>query len=127
MIYLDSSAMTKLFSDEPETAALHRELGGKAQEQVVSSIIAETEVRRAATRLRLSQEGATAVLERVSLAVVDHDLCLEAGLLPGPGLRSLDAIHVVTARRLGVNAFITYDLRQSEAARLAGLTVASPA
>jgi len=48
----------------------------------------------------------------------------------GPaGLRSLDAIHLASALTLGdeLDAFVTYDARQADAARAAGLTVESPA
>lgn len=44
-----------------------------------------------------------------------------------PHLRSLDAIHVMTALNLeAIEAFMTYDKRQAAAARLAGLPTVSP-
>lgn len=127
MIYLDSSAITKLFAAEAETTALQHYLSAEGGVGVASSIVAEPEVRRAATRRHLSQEAATAALDRLALAVLDRDLCLDAGLLPGRGMRALDAIHVATARRLGADRFITYDARQAEAAQACGLHVISPA
>ncbi len=126
MIYLDSSAVTKLITNEPGVAALVSFLDAEGSPDLVSSIVTETEVRRAATRRNLSQEAASAVLGSVSLAVLDREVCLEAGLLPGQALRSLDAIHVATAVRLRVHQFITYDRRQADAARMAGLDVVSP-
>jgi predicted nucleic acid-binding protein len=41
------------------------------------------------------------------------------------GVRSLDAIHLACARRLQVPglAFVTFDLRQAQAARSLGFTV----
>jgi hypothetical protein len=43
-------------------------------------------------------------------------------------LRSLDAIHIATALGLAadVESFVSYDERQSAAARQAGLTVVAP-
>ena len=47
---------------------------------------------------------------------------------PDRGLRSLDAIHLATARILGpdLDAFVTYDDRLGQAAQDAGLVLLSP-
>ena len=52
----------------------------------------------------------------------------EMGELPPPSLRSLDAIHLATARLLGASLarLVTYDERMLVAARLLGVAVASP-
>jgi hypothetical protein len=52
-----------------------------------------------------------------------------AGEQQPPELRSLDAVHLATALRLGedLGRFVVYDARLAEAARLAGLTVIAPA
>jgi len=49
-----------------------------------------------------------------------------AGLLPGTHLRSLDALHVAAALQGDCRAMVSYDLRQSDAARAAGLQVEAP-
>ncbi|MDF1522323.1 MAG: PIN domain-containing protein, partial [Trueperaceae bacterium] len=49
-----------------------------------------------------------------------------AGLLPGAHLRSLDALHVAAALQGDCRTMVTYDRRQSEAARAAGLQVVAP-
>jgi predicted nucleic acid-binding protein len=51
-----------------------------------------------------------------------------AGKLPPDDLRSLDAIHLATAQQLGdsMARLVTYDERLAEAARSAGLAVATP-
>jgi predicted nucleic acid-binding protein len=53
----------------------------------------------------------------------------DAGRLGHVVLRTLDAIHVQSALVLGdeLEAFVTYDARQAEAARAAGLPVQMPA
>jgi predicted nucleic acid-binding protein len=50
------------------------------------------------------------------------------GLLEPMALRSLDAIHLATARLLGedLGQVVTYDDRMADAARSMGLTAASP-
>ena len=50
---------------------------------------------------------------------------MAADLAEQLGVRSLDAIHLASARRLLVPAltFVTFDLRQAQAARTLGFTV----
>lgn len=68
------------------------------------------------------------------LARIDH-VNLERGLLDdaatlwaGSPLRSLDAIHLASARSIGahIRAIVTYDQRMSDAAIAVGLTVEAP-
>jgi predicted nucleic acid-binding protein len=126
--YVDSSAIVKLVVNEPESAALRRYL--RRRRPLVSSALARTEVLRA-----LLQEGergiarAGAVLGRVDLVRVNDRILTDAGTLLPADLRSLDAIHLATARQLGSDLahVVTYDERMLRAARLLGLSVASPA
>jgi predicted nucleic acid-binding protein len=47
--------------------------------------------------------------------------------LTEPALRSLDAIHLISAVAVSpLDAFVSYDERQSAAARLAGLRTLAP-
>ena len=63
----------------------------------------------------------------MALRPVEEALLLGAGMLAEPALRSLDAIHVVTALHVyPIDAFVTYDKRQAAVARLAGLQALSP-
>jgi predicted nucleic acid-binding protein len=63
----------------------------------------------------------------ISLERIDRIVLREAGAVVAPHLGALDAIHVATAVRLRhLDAFVSYDQRQAEAARRAGLRVASP-
>lgn len=68
------------------------------------------------------------MLRRVTFVDVDRELALSAGALGGPWLRALDAVHVASALRIAaeIEAFVTYDMRQAEAASAAGLTVWTP-
>lgn len=64
----------------------------------------------------------------IYLLAVDVDIRREAQRLKPPHLRTLDAIHLATALSIGDPdlEFITYDDRQAEAARAAGLKVVQP-
>jgi predicted nucleic acid-binding protein len=126
--YVESSAAGKLLLDEPESAALkdHLDLLRADNVDLVSSRLLETELRRIAIRHDVEQLSVPPVLNRMSLVVPPRSLFFVAGTLPGRYLRSLDALHVATAVRLDVQSFITYDNRQAEAARAAGLPVVAP-
>jgi predicted nucleic acid-binding protein len=127
--YIDSSAAAKLIAKEAESAALIAYLDQIVDEAVrlAASCLLETELRRLALRLDKPQSKVTEVLDRVALIEADRLLFLEAGLLPGKHLRSLDALHTATALRIEADEFLTYDARQAEAARSVGLRVTSPA
>jgi len=125
-VYLDSSALVKLVVEEPESEDLRIFVGDRA---VVSSMIARTEVVRAVSRSEPARVGAAEkVLADASLVIVDWPVASAAGWVEPAGVRSLDAIHLATARRLevGLEAMVTYDRRMTEAAQLAGLHVVSP-
>jgi len=105
----------------------------------VSGALVRTELRRAALRFReratLPREQAqaiawatTALLRRLDLIRVGSAVLDRAGQQPPPALRSLDAIHLVTALALGsdLSFLVAYDHRLLAAARDMGLPVASP-
>lgn len=127
LTYLDSSAIVKLAIREPESSALRRHLSRR--QPLVSSALARTEVARA---LLPSGPAALArgeqVLRRIQLLRVNDRVLNEAGRLEPPELRSLDAIHLASARQLGasVRQIVTYDDRMADAARTLGWTVVAP-
>jgi uncharacterized protein len=132
VIYLDSAALVKLVRIEEESAALVDWLNGRPDQRLVASVLVEVEVPRA---LRRSQPGVlgavAATLARIDRIEIDAAIRATAAAYADPYLRSLDAIHLATADELvasgkRVAAFVTYDGRLAEAARLAGLRVASP-
>ncbi|MBI2167905.1 MAG: type II toxin-antitoxin system VapC family toxin [Actinobacteria bacterium] len=125
--YLDSSAIVKLAIEESESAALRRYL--RRKRPLVSSALARTEVLRAL--VHEGDEGLArgrAVLSRLDLLRVNDRVLNAAGTLLPDDLRSLDAIHLATAQRLGsdLGLVVTYDERMSGAARRVGLKVVSP-
>ena len=127
-VYLDSSAIVKLAVEEPESQALRRHL--RRRRPWVSSALARTEVIRAL--LASGEDGQAAgrrVLARCDLVRVNNRVLDLAGQMAPSELRSLDAIHLATAARLGTDlgSLVTYDLRMADAARRRGLRVDMPA
>lgn len=128
VLYLDSSAVVKLVVRESESDALRTYIDGA---QLVTSEIALTEVPRAA-HLRTGAtevfDQAEAVLRRFDLIELDEELHRGAARRPPRELRTLDAIHLVSALRVGgpLQAVVAYDRRLADAARSAGLVVDAP-
>ena len=126
--YLESSAAAKLLVEEHESAELSSFLDELIEDggSLLAGTILETELRRLATRIDLSQQRVADVLNRVDLAEIDGDLHREAGLLPARHLRSLDAIHIAVARATNCDLMLTYDHRQQVAAESVGLETTDP-
>jgi predicted nucleic acid-binding protein len=128
ILYIETSAAAKLLFAETETAALQTYLDELPDRDiVVSSALMETELRRAVQREDAPQDSASAVLGRFPVVALDRSVFTQAGLLPGPALRSLDALHVAVALRVEAEVMITYDSRQIEAAEQVGMRTVSPA
>jgi predicted nucleic acid-binding protein len=122
--YIDSSAALKLVVEERESEALVRWLD--EHPEIVGTLLVETEVRRAARRMAVPQSVVNEMLEGVTLHDVTPGTFREAGALPGDHLRSLDALHLAAALRLGCRTVVTYDGRMAEAARELGFDVVAP-
>jgi uncharacterized protein len=129
-LYLDASALVKLVVREPETAALRRYLRRHRTEHRVTSALARTEVVRAVFDGRVDTvTRARDVIRGTGLIAVDARVLDDAATLaPGTPLRSLDAIHLASARLLGADlrAVVTYDGLMADAAAALGLPVAAP-
>lgn len=125
-LYVDTSAAAKLLVAEVESRALAAYLDESADDPVSSALL-ETELRRMAVRLDLSQSSVTDLVERIELVEPGRSIFSEAGLLPGKHLRSLDALHLATALRIDAVAILSYDARLSAAAHAFGLEVVAPA
>ena len=124
-----AKASVKLFVAEPDSAALTRYLASRPLR--VSALLLRTEVLRAAVRATLSPQRmllVRALLDSLVFIGADVTLSDEAGIMRPPELRSLDAIHLATARTLGrkLEALVTYDQRLAGAAAWYGMPVVSP-
>jgi uncharacterized protein len=129
MIYLDSAAVVKLVHAEPESESLRRWLTERAEVGWLSSVLVEVETFRALARH--SPESIARlhlVLDLIHLVDMTASIRLQAHTVAPVTVRSLDAIHLATARQLrgDLTSFVTYDHRLAEAARAAGLTVDAP-
>ena len=72
--------------------------------------------------------GLPAILSVIAQIPVSEAILDSAAMFPEPLLRSLDAIHLASAQSItAVTAVLAYDKHLIDAARNAGLTVASPA
>lgn len=128
MHYLDTSALAKLVVDEPETAAFRSWLLTPNVE-VISSDLVRTELLRAVRRVHPGRVAlAHRVMEQIDLlhlTAADYD---EAGRIAPDELRSLDALHLVAALRIGdqLETLVTYDDRLAAAAQLNGVPASAP-
>lgn len=125
--YLDTSAALKLVIEESESEVLAETID-EVSPTLVACRLLETEMRRFAHRdPALHQDHVSAFLDGVDLYELPPSLFRQAGLLPGPTLRSLDALHLAAAIALDVDALVTYDSRLAEAAHSVGIDVVQPA
>ena len=129
LYYADTSAVIKLLAEQSHSRAFAAFYDAHAEAEWVSSALLRIEVTRAVTRARpgLLPEARDLLLA-FSLIAIDDDIVAGAMNEPDHGLRSLDAIHLATARVLSedLDAIVSYDDRLLKAATAAGLPVASP-
>lgn len=133
LFYADASALMKLIRDEPESRALRSFV---TDADLVTCELVLTELPRAVRRAAaydsvLPLDGllvrAGELVDALALVPLDRGLLAAAGALAEPALRTLDAIHVAAAVTLTpIDAFVSYDERQSAAGRLAGLRTIAP-
>ncbi len=129
-LYVDSSALLKRYVDEPDSAACERHL--LADLTWVTARHTVVEVRRNLSRL-LERSALDAAVQAFSadwarfyVVEIDQATCeLAAEISEATGARTLDALHLAAATRVGVSAVsvLTYDVRQAQAARALGFTV----
>jgi uncharacterized protein len=129
LYYADTSAVIKLLAEESHSKAFAAFYDAHTDAEWVSSALLRIEVIRAVIRARPALlPDARDLLSAFSFVAIDDDIVEGAMNEPDRGLRSLDAIHLATARVLGddMNAVVSYDDRLLKAATDAGLPVASP-
>jgi len=128
--YVDSSALLKNYFAEPDSPVAERLL--RSDPVLVTSWVTFVEVRRNLARalrgpeLREAKDQFAADLDAMALVAVDEAVCRAAAQIGEQlGVRSLDAIQLASAQRLAIPSlpFVTFDLRQAQAARSLGFTV----
>ena len=127
MIYIDTSALLKLVHPEAQSMPLRTWLA-RHPDDLISSALIRAESRRALLRNDpVTLANLPGVLSVIAQIPVTEEVLDRAAMLPDPGLRTLDAIHLASAQVTpGVTTMLAYDRPLAEAARKAGVTVASP-
>ena len=122
--------MLKNYFSEADSSVAERLLNSDSV--LVTSWVTVVEVRRNLARvlrnaeLREAKDQFAADLDSIALVAVDEATCRAAAQIGEQlGVRSLDAIQLASAQRLAIPSlpFITFDLRQAQAARSLGFTV----
>ncbi len=129
-LYVDTSALLKAYVEEADSA--HAVAVLRSDPVLVTSWITVVEARRNLTRL-LDGAALTASLgalemdlDAFALVTAGELVCRAAGRIAEVlGVRSMDAIHLASAQQLQIRGlpFLTFDLRQAQAARSLGFTV----
>jgi predicted nucleic acid-binding protein len=128
--YADASAILKRYVEEPDSEVADQLL--TAESQLVTGRHTVVEVRRNLARLlsgsalTRSRAAFTSDLRSFAIVELDIDTCeIAATIAEQTGARSLDALHLGAAWRLGTAiGFITFDLRLAQLARSMGFRVA---
>jgi predicted nucleic acid-binding protein len=129
LFYADKSAAIKLLVEETDSRAFAAFYDAHADAEWVSSALLRIEVTRAVARaLPALLPDARDLMLAFSYVAIDDDIVEGAMNEPDRGLRSLDAIHLATARVFApeLDAIVTYDDRLIKAANDAGLQTVSP-
>lgn len=129
LYYADTSAVIKLLVEESHSQAFAAFYDGHADAEWVSSALLRIELTRVVTRaMPALLPDARDLLTAFSYIAIDNDVVEGAINEPDRGLRSLDAIHLATARILGgdLSSLVSYDERLLKGAADAGLGTESP-
>ncbi|MBN1174968.1 MAG: type II toxin-antitoxin system VapC family toxin [Micromonosporaceae bacterium] len=129
LYYIDTSAALKLLAEESHSRAFATFYDEHAQASWVSSALLRIEVIRAVTRvLPAALPEARDLLLAFHYVSIDDEVVDAAMNEPDRMLRSLDVIHLATARVLGsdLDGLATYDDRLVTAAKDAGIPVVTP-
>jgi uncharacterized protein len=129
-LYIDSSALLKRYLDEPDSDLATALLASDAS--LLTARHTVIEVRRNLARLLDGREATAAsaafIADLAAFGIIELDevTCnTAADIAELTGARTLDALHLAAAQRAGGAAipFVTFDLRQAQAARTLGMTV----
>lgn len=129
LYYVDTSAALKLLVEEKDSKAFARFYDEAAGAAWVSSALLRIEVMRAVNRVYPALlPDARDLLLAFDFISIDDDIVDAAMNEPDRMLRSLDAVHLATARVLGedLTALVTYDDRLAAAGKDAGFETLGP-
>ena len=132
MIYMDTSALTKLLIAEPETPELRNWLTSQIDQgdSAATSALGRVELMRTIARYGdISQaDRARYLLDGLDILPLTEPMMSLAESVGPATLRSLEASHLAVAAYFDqeLTAFVTYDHRLLNGCRDIGLTTASP-
>jgi uncharacterized protein len=133
LVYLDSSAAVKLILREDDSNPLQRFIQGEnpwhQALRLVGSDLVRVETMRACARSHPQGAAkASELMRAISLVRISPAHIAVSATHPPPELRTLDALHLVTALTLTPElvGMITYDERLRESANAAGIKTFSP-
>ena len=129
LYYAGTSAVIKLLADVAHSKAFAAFYDSHADAEWVSSALLRIEITRAVARAAPALlPDVRDLLSAFSYIAIDDEIVAAAMDESDRALRSLDAIHLATARIVGpdLDGLVTYDIRRTTAARGAGLAVVSP-
>jgi predicted nucleic acid-binding protein len=137
-IYIDSSALAKIYMPEPESKELERFLRGR-QDLMISELCITEVASAAARRKREGLLKATQVKQIHEAILADAESgyyrCLDISPLihrdaehlllsiESAPLRTLDALHIALALSGAAERVITFDVRMASAAAVHGLEI----
>lgn len=126
--YLDSSVAVRLvFGHSRSAARWFDDVTGSDDDRVVSSRLLRTELTRVLRREGLPVADRDQILDYIDTIPLDHAVLLEAEAIV-PHIRSLDAIHLASALRAGLDELVvvTHDATMKSVAAAIGLRVMDP-
>jgi predicted nucleic acid-binding protein len=131
-LYIDASALLKRYVEETDSARCDEYMMGDPE--WITARHTAVEVRRNLARLLAgaalvaAREDFAADWRRFHVIELDEDTCdIAAQIAETTGCRSLDALHIAAASRVGgagALTFLTWDVRQAQAVRALGIAVA---
>lgn len=129
-VYVDASAFLKLYLEEQGSQEARRLMSSDAH--WITARHTEVEVRRNIARslgkrdLDVARRLFSGHWSRTDLVELDEGTCaVAADIAEATGARTLDALHLGAAHRVGGGSlpFLTYDRRQAQVARSLGWSV----
>lgn len=125
--YLDTSVVLRIALGHSAAAGKWFTRQFRRGDAFVASRLTVLESTRVLRRENLDREIAEDILDTATLLSVDDALLAEAGAIPAH-VKSLDALHLATAARVGINivTMVTHDASMANAARDFGFKVFDP-
>ena len=126
--YLDSSVAVRImFAHSPSAARWFDSTTGREDDRVVSSRILRTEITRVLRRESLPVADRDQILDYIDTIPLDHAVLQEAEAII-PHIRTLDAIHLASALRSGLDDLVitTHDMTMKSVAMRLGFRITDP-